>query len=75
MERTLTPYIAKDLETKMVLLSGPRQVGKTTLSQALNMKLQYLNFDSEEHRKIILGKTWDRSLELIVFYELHKKPK
>ena len=75
MERTLTPYIAKDLETKMVLLSGPRQVGKTTLSQALNMKLQYLNFDSEEHRKIILGKTWDRSLELIVFDELHKKPK
>lgn len=75
MERKLTPFILKDLEQKMVLLSGPRQVGKTTLSRSLPKKLQYLNFDSEDHRKIILNKTWDRSSDLIIFDELHKKPK
>jgi predicted AAA+ superfamily ATPase len=32
MTRYLTPFIQDDLKEKMVFLSGPRQVGKTTLA-------------------------------------------
>ena len=70
--REFAKSIENDLEKKIVILSGPRQVGKTTLSRALFKKLQYLNFDSSEHRKIILGKSWDRSKDLVIFDEIHK---
>ena len=32
--RYMTPYILDDLRSKMVFISGPRQVGKTTLARA-----------------------------------------
>ncbi|MDE3055823.1 MAG: AAA family ATPase [Verrucomicrobiota bacterium] len=31
-KRYLTPFILEDLEETMVFISGPRQVGKTTLA-------------------------------------------
>jgi uncharacterized protein len=33
MERYITPYIQQDLDQKIILLTGPRQTGKTTLSK------------------------------------------
>jgi len=46
------------LENKMVFISGPRQVGKTTLVQALLERVgesdRYFNWDNERHRKMIL---------------------
>lgn len=75
MKRILSSSISKDLKKKLVLLSGPRQVGKTTLSKQLVTHFQYLNFDESEHRKIIKEKLWDRSTQLIIFDELHKKLK
>lgn len=71
--RVLTPFIQKDLEEKIVLLSGPRQVGKTTLSRELWKGPQaYLNFDHVEDRAVIRKRMWDRNVELVVFDELHK---
>jgi hypothetical protein len=35
MKRSLDAYILKDLPAKMVVLTGPRQVGKTTLCRQL----------------------------------------
>lgn len=75
MERPLGKSIRKDLETKLVLLSGPRQVGKTYLSKRLFPDFQYLNFDAVEDRKVIQTQSWDRQKELIIFDELHKKQK
>lgn len=75
MERLLKKAIQNDLENKIVLVSGPRQVGKTTLSKELFKKFTYLNFDSSDDRKIIANNSWDRSKDLIIFDELHKKPK
>lgn len=75
MERTITQSVEKDLASKIVLISGPRQVGKTTLSKQLFGSYQYLNFDEEDHRKILLSKSWDRAKKRIIFDELHKKPK
>ena len=35
----------------------------------------YLNFDNENDRKTILQMSWDKKVKLIIFDELHKKPK
>ncbi len=72
MDRYLSNFIASDLNTKIVLLSGPRQSGKTTLSKGLPFSSFYINYDLKEHRKILLDKSWDRKRELIVFDEIHK---
>ena len=48
MERYLNKLIAQDLRRKLVFVTGPRQVGKTTLSQELaqrRLPSQYLNYD------------------------------
>lgn len=75
MERYLTPYIIKDLRKKMVFIGGPRQVGKTTLSRALNTvfpDLIYLNWDADEHKHIIQKQQWLDETTLVIFDELHK---
>lgn len=50
--RYLSPFIRKDLKGKMVFLSGPRQVGKTTLSLQLlkgdKSHPAYFNWDDDE---------------------------
>ncbi len=35
MQRYLTQHIQEDLNTKIILLTGPRQTGKTTLAKML----------------------------------------
>ena len=53
MERSLKEN-KTDLDQKIVLLSGPRQVGKTTLAKALYPdSCEYFNMDSEEHRILV----------------------
>jgi hypothetical protein len=72
MKRYLEKNIKNDLENKIILLTGPRQAGKTTLSKMLKSSYYYLNYDDEEHRLGVMDKSWDRSKELIIFDELHK---
>ena len=74
-KRYLEAQIKTDLEKKVVLLSGPRQVGKTTLSKDLYPDYQYLNYDLVEHTKIMLKKEWDRDTSLLIFDEIHKMNK
>ncbi|HDP95936.1 MAG TPA: ATP-binding protein [Candidatus Aminicenantes bacterium] len=75
MKRYLEPFVVRDLAQKIVFLSGPRQVGKTTLARQLINPHAYLNFDSAHDRKMIQDAEWDRSVPLVVFDELHKKKK
>jgi predicted AAA+ superfamily ATPase len=71
---------------QMLFLAGPRQVGKTTISltaKRLTAQLVYLNWDNQDHKKIILKgpaavadfigleKLRDR-IPIVVFDELHK---
>lgn len=56
----------------MILLSGPRQAGKTTLSQNIATEPTYLNFDNDEDRLRILKKKWSSDTELLIFDEIHK---
>ena len=76
-KRLLAPQIAADLARKMVLLSGPRQSGKTTLAKSLlaggkrAADTRYLNWDDDEARTRILNGTFPRD-GMLVFDELHK---
>ncbi len=59
----------------MILLSGARQSGKTTLTKMLFPSFEYINFDDEEGRKTIKEKSWDRKRSVINFDEINKMPK
>src|SRR5690606_23568077 len=72
VRRSQEDRIRKDLKKKIVLLSGPRQAGKTTLSKQLGLGFVYLNYDDAEDRKILMAREWDRRVELTIFDELHK---
>ena|SRR3990167_7513626 len=75
MERYLTPCIIQDLRKKMVFIGGPRQVGKTTLGRALIATfpdLVYLNWDGDEHKRIVKKQQWLNEASLVIFDELHK---
>ncbi len=73
MERYLNKYIRLDLPRKIILLSGPRQSGKTTISKMLSTDYDYLNYDNPEHRVALLERSWDRERELVILDELHKQ--
>jgi uncharacterized protein len=75
MKRYLDALVQQDLERKLVFLTGPRQVGKTTLSQDLQRvspPSQYFNFDVAQDRAQILRQSWAPETKLLVLDELHK---
>ena len=70
--RYLADQVKRDLARKMVFVAGPRQVGKTTLAQALpGSGRGYLNWDVAEHRERILRGELPPS-SLWIFDEIHK---
>jgi predicted AAA+ superfamily ATPase len=72
MKRSIEDFIRKDLKRKIVLLTGPRQTGKTTLAKMLEKSFDYFNYDNPEHRLSLMEKSWDRAKPLVIFDELHK---
>ncbi len=75
MERNLAPLLIEDLEQKMILLTGPRQVGKTFLSRQLmdNYKHPvYLNYDSINQSRIIRNVSWPLNTDYLIMDEIHK---
>lgn len=74
MQRYISNNIKKYLDKKIILLTGPRQVGKTWLAKNLcpTEVTVYLNYDRAADRSLIKSETWDREAKLIVFDELHK---
>lgn len=72
LPRSLAAQVRADLKRKMVFVSGPRQVGKTTLARRLLTDAAgYLNWDVPEHRDAILRGRLPAT-GLLVFDELHK---
>jgi len=53
MDRYLKIALLKDLFKKIVIVTGPRQVGKTTLSKSLISDFDYYNYDNPQDRKKI----------------------
>ncbi len=74
--RYLESYIRDDLKEKMVLLSGPRQTGKTTL--ALNLLRgdedhpAYFNWDNLADQKKLRLQEFPSDQKLLIFDEIHK---
>lgn len=70
--RYLHAYVLADLAQKMVFLTGPRQVGKTTLARQLpGADAGYLSWDVPEHRERVLRRELPAG-DLWVFDEIHK---
>jgi len=79
MNRYLESSIKADLASKLVLISGPRQAGKTTIARQIAKDVSgnrevYLNWDYPEHRKAIRSLDWPRSAPVVVLDEIHKYP-
>jgi len=69
--------ILRDLKTKMVLLTGPRQAGKTWLAKDLAKHYTtslYLNYDVFSDRTIIENQSWLDNTQFLILDELHKMP-
>lgn len=77
MKRYLEQILSKELDKKMVILGGPRQVGKTTLSLELlgaedENHQGYLNWDDITDKKNLLEGVLPANQPLIVLDEIHK---
>ncbi|MFZ4618343.1 MAG: ATP-binding protein [Rectinemataceae bacterium] len=72
MERSVKAQILKDMSSKIILISGPRQAGKTWLSKSLAPDYDYLTYDDPGHRIRLRERSWDRQKPLVILDELHK---
>jgi predicted AAA+ superfamily ATPase len=75
MKRYLWDATHEFLGRKFLLITGPRQVGKTTLAKSLTKDFAYYNYDIKKDMRIFKDQNWDREKSLIVFDELHKMKK
>lgn len=73
--RYLQKYLLKDLNEKILILTGPRQCGKTMLSQhfSSSKSYDYFNYFDPQDRLMIENKQWNRRVRYLVFDELHIK--
>lgn len=73
MQRYVCDRLTADLKKKLVFMTGPRQVGKTTLSRSLMQGAsQYLNYDVAADRAVMERQSWRLDAQLLVLDEIHK---
>ncbi|MDA3917277.1 MAG: ATP-binding protein [Deltaproteobacteria bacterium] len=75
MKRFQKEQILKDLDKKLVFITGPRQVGKTWLALDIAKSFSnslYLNYDNFKDREIIKNQSWLDDVTLLILDEIHK---
>ena len=77
IKRYIEKNIKEDLKEKMVFVSGPRQVGKTTMAIHLAKEIYpasyaYLNWDNAGDRKQMIHGLWQANKKLFILDEIHK---
>jgi uncharacterized protein len=75
--RYLEKHVQEDLDTRMVFIGGPRQVGKTTFAMQFLPKHSgrhpgYLNWDNPKDRSGLLRGELPSLEKLVVLDEIHK---
>jgi predicted AAA+ superfamily ATPase len=78
MRPYLEAQLQRDLDRKVVvLLTGARQVGKTTLARQLLDQLPsglYLNWEIPSDRAVLRRQSWNPRAPLVVLDAIHKMP-
>jgi hypothetical protein len=75
--RALEAILPAGTSCKLVLLTGARQTGKTTLAKTKYDRLNYINLDAPENREVVRGISsagWHRSIGNAVIDEAQKEP-
>ena len=73
MKRYVEQAVYKDIKKKLVILTGPRQVGKTYMSRQLMSYYQnplYLHWDIPDHRVRLQKQDWYDLHDLVVMDEI-----
>ena len=78
--RYLSKMVEDDLQSKIVFIGGPRQVGKTTLALSFlangsKSHPAYLNWDIKRHRLLLQQHEIPAGQTLIILDEIHKYKK
>jgi len=75
--RLLSNFLPNSNKRRLVLITGARQTGKTTLAKKYYNSLNYFNFDSSEIRlqaKEISSFSWGKSVGRAILDEAQKEP-
>lgn len=76
-ERFLTALLPRSSERSLIVLTGARQVGKTTLARAAYPDVRYLSLDAIETRAALSALpagSWASSVGAAILDEAHKAP-
>ena len=77
VKRVLEDFLPKSTTRRLVLLTGARQTGKTTLSKSSYPDLRYINLDAPENREAARAmptSSWGRDVGNAVIDEAQKSP-
>ncbi len=75
--RRLASRLPNSGQRRLVLLTGARQTGKTTLAKAIYPDLRYVNLDAPENReavRVLMSAAWSRDIGPAILDEAQKEP-
>ncbi|HUN54634.1 MAG TPA: ATP-binding protein [Smithella sp.] len=75
--RILGQRLPASVKRRLVLLTGARQTGKTTLAKAKYARLRYINLDAPENRDVVRNVSsnlWARDIGAAILDEAQKEP-
>jgi hypothetical protein len=75
--RRLSSRLPDSEKKRLVLITGARQTGKTTLAKAMYRNLRYINLDAPENRESvrnISSAAWSRDIGMAIVDEAQKEP-